>query len=342
MNKTTSFTIQEIAQILHCEAVGDLTHRIQGVDYLECATIEQATFLDNSLYKKQLAATQAGLIIIHPKVEERPEGKNYILSTTPSLSFQTIIELFLHPIASAFDGIHPSAQIAHNVLIEKNVTIGPNAVIDQKCTIGEGCTIGAGVFIGAETILGNSCVIYPNVVIREGTRIGNRVIVQPGAVIGSCGYGYHTDHQGKHISLKQLGTVILEDDVEIGANTTIDRARFKVTLIKRGTKVDNLVQIGHQVELGEDNLIVSQVGISGSTKTGRHVIIGGQAGIAGHLTISDQVILAARSGVSKSINEAGVYMGAPVMPRKEFGEQLAQIRNIGKLISRVATLENKS
>jgi UDP-3-O-[3-hydroxymyristoyl] glucosamine N-acyltransferase len=336
-----SFTVQEIAELLQCEAVGSLDHCIHGVDYLELATKEHATFLDNPLYQKFLTTTEAGLIVIHPKMA-RVEGKTYLLSTSPSLTFQKIIELFIQPIPSAFCGIHPSAYIDKSVLLGENVTIGPHVVIDRGCTIGDNSTIGAGVFIGAESILGTSCLIHPHVVIREGSFLGNRVIIQPGVVIGSCGYGYHTDKQGKHTFLKQLGRVVLEDDVEIGANTTIDRARFKETRIKRGTKIDNLVQIGHQVELGEDNLIVSQVGISGSTKTGRNVVIGGQSGIAGHVTIGDQVTLAARSGVSKSIDEPGIYMGAPVMPRKEFGTHFAQLRSIGKLIERVASLEEHS
>lgn len=340
MNSSLSFTIKELSEILDCEAVGDLSHHIEGVDYLECAESHQATFLENPLYQKQLTTTKAGLIVISPKTT-RIEGKNYLLSHTPSLVFQKIIELFIKPISSAFIGVHPTAHIEADVILGEDVTVGPHAVIDRGVIIGKGCTIGAGVFIGAESKFGDSCVIYPNVVIREGTLLGNRVIIQPGAVIGSCGYGYHTDRQGKHTLLKQLGRVVLEDDVEIGANTTIDRARFKVTLIKRGTKVDNLVQFGHQVEIGEDNLIVSQVGVSGSTKTGRNVVIGGQSGIAGHITITDQVILAARSGVSKSISEPGIYMGAPVMPRKEFGVHFAHMRSLSKLISRVADLEKK-
>jgi len=163
---------------------------------------------------------------------------------------------------------------------------------------------------------------------------------QPGAVIGSCGFGYFTDEKGRHHLLEQRGNVVIEDDVEIGANTTIDRARFKTTRIGRGSKIDNLVQIAHQVSIGEDNLIVSQVGIAGSTKTGKNVVIGGQAGIVGHIHLADYVMLAARSGVSKSIPKGGIYGGAPAVPIKEFTEQTILIKNIKKIVARLKKIED--
>lgn len=340
MRSPLRFTIKELSKLVDCEAVGDLSHIIEGVDDLESATSNQATFLENPLYQKQLSSTEAGLIVMHPKIP-LVSGKNYLLSKTPSLTFQSLIELFIRPPLSGFSGIHPTAVIHESVSLAEGVIVGPHVVIDQGVFIGRNTFIGSGVFIGAEVKIGEGVTLHPHVVIREGCIVGNRVIIQPGSVIGSCGYGYYTDHKGTHQNLKQLGKVILEDDVEIGANSTIDRARFKTTLIRRGTKIDNLVQIGHQVELGEDNLIVAQVGIAGSTKTGRHVVIGGQSGIAGHLTITDQVILGARSGVTKSIHEKGTYLGAPALPRKEFGEQFVQLRSIHKLTQRITALEEE-
>lgn len=333
------YKIQEIQSILDLPAIGNFHQEITGVNDLQFALSHEASFLDNSLYSSRLATTQAGLVIVAPNIKLY-EGKNYIISSSPSLSFQKLIELFLVSPKSAYDEeIHPTAVIDPTLIKGAAVAIGPHAVIDQGVVIKDHTKIGANCFIGAHVQIGSHCEIYPNVVIREGTIIGDRCIIQAGAVLGSSGYGYHTDKNGKHHYLKQLGNVVLEDDVEIGANTTIDRARFKSTIVHRGTKIDNLVQIGHQVEIGEDCLLVSQVGIAGSTKIGNHVVIGGQSGIAGHLQITDHVLLAARSGVSKSLKEKGVFLGAPAMPEREFKVFYTQMKGLGRLHKRIEALE---
>jgi UDP-3-O-[3-hydroxymyristoyl] glucosamine N-acyltransferase len=334
------YTLQQLATLTGAQLIGDPNHQITGVGNLETASSHEAAFLENPRYEKQLESSQAGVIFILSSLTPPPE-KNYLLSPTPSLAFQKVIELFIALPQSGFDRIHPTAVIHKEACIGQDVTIAPCAVIDRGVKIGPGCVIGPGVFIGADTVVGSECRFYANVTVREGCEIGNRVILQPGAVVGSCGFGYFTDNKGRHIPLKQLGKVILEDDVEIGANTTIDRARFKTTRICRGTKIDNLVQIAHQVELGEDNLIVSQVGIAGSTKTGRHVIMGGQVGVAGHIVITDGVMLAARSAVSKSLLQPGSYGGVPAAPLREAHLQFAQMRSLGKFIQRLKELESK-
>jgi UDP-3-O-[3-hydroxymyristoyl] glucosamine N-acyltransferase len=334
------YTLSELASLTGSQLIGNHDTQIRGVENLESASENEATFLENPRYEKQHALSKAGAICMHASL--RPlEGKNYLICKHPTLAFQKIIELFICLPQTGFSSIHASAIVHPEASIGERVIVGPCAVIDRGVKIGDDSCIGAGVFIGAETTIGASCTLHPNVTIREGCEIGNRVIIQPGAVIGSCGFGYFSNSQGQHISLKQLGKVILEEDVEIGANTTIDRARFKTTRICRGSKIDNLVQIAHQVEIGEDNLIVSQVGIAGSTKTGRNVVIGGQVGIAGHITITDGVILAARAAVSKSLGESGAYSGAPAAPIKVFNEQFVQVRSIGKWIKRLKELESK-
>lgn len=189
--------------------------------------------------------------------------------------------------------------------------------------------------------IGSDCHLYPNAIVRERCQIGNRVILQPGAVIGSCGFGYTTDNRGRHSKLNQVGIVIIEDDVEIGANTTIDRSRFKATVIGRGTKIDNLVQIAHGVVIGQDNIIVSQTGIAGSTRTGNWVIIGGQVAITGHITIADRVMIAARTGISKSITEAGKYGGLPAVPLKEHQRHSVYLRNIEKYVKEIKELQDR-
>lgn len=334
------YTLEELALITQSELIGDPTHPITGIDDLETASSSEAAFLENARYEKQMRASQAGVIVMAPTVRQEP-GKNYLLHETPSLIFQTLIELFIKPPQSGFSGVHPTAVIHEEAELGEAVSVGPHAVIDRGAKIGEGTSIGANVSIGAETRIGKECVLHPNSVVREGCEIGDRVILQPGAVIGSCGFGYFTDKQGQNHKLKQLGKVILEDDVEIGANTTIDRARFKTTRIGKGSKLDNLVQIAHQVELGPNNLMASQVGIAGSTKTGRNVVMGGQVGVAGHISITDNAIFAAKGAVSKSIEKSGVYSGLPVMPIKECNLHYVQLRNVGKMFERLKKLESK-
>jgi UDP-3-O-[3-hydroxymyristoyl] glucosamine N-acyltransferase len=335
-----SYTLDILARLTGCELIGDPAHQISGVENLEAALSHEAAFFENPRYERQLEKTQAGVIII-PKTIKPIPGKNFLISSNPSLSFQSVIELFITPPKSGFDGIHPTAVVHPGAIIGPDTRIGPHSIIDQGAVIGAQCVIETGVFIGAQTKVGSNCHFYSNVVVRENCQIGSRVILQPGVVIGSCGFGYFTDRQGKHIPLKQLGKVIIEDDVEIGANTTIDRARFKATIIKKGTKIDNLVQIGHQVEIGEDNLIVSQVGIAGSTKTGKNVVMGGQSGVAGHLHLADGVMLAAKTGVSKSLLQPGPYAGAPAIPLKEQHIQIMHMRNLEKHYQRLKELEAK-
>jgi UDP-3-O-[3-hydroxymyristoyl] glucosamine N-acyltransferase len=340
MQKSNSFTLLELSKLTGSEVVGNSDHEITGVDDLESANEQMASFLDNPRYEQQMLNSKAGVIFIQPSSPRAP-GKNYLLHANPSLAFQQVIKLFIPKVESGFTGIHPKAVVHETAKIAEGVTIGPTAVIDNHVTIGKDSKIGAGVFVGSGASIGENCTLYPNAVVRERCVVGNRVVIQPGSVIGSCGFGFFTDQKGRHHTLEQLGNVVIEDDVEIGANTTIDRARFKSTLIKRGTKIDNLVQIAHQVQIGEDNLIVSQVGIAGSTKTGRNVVIGGQVGIVGHIVITDGVMMAARSAASKSILKAGIYSGGPAIPIKEFNEQIVYIRNLKKLVSRVKALEEK-
>lgn len=336
----SEYLLSEIAQLTQSKLLGNPNQKISGIETLENAGQDQIAFLENPRYERQMAGSHAGAIIVHPSTH-LSENKNYLLHEHPTLCFQQLIELFIQLPASGFLAIHPTAVIHENCVLKEEVTVAPRAVIDQGVVIGSRTQIGAGVIIGAGVTIGDDCFIHSNAVIREGCQIGNRVVVQPGAVIGSCGFGYFTDKKGVHHPLKQLGNVILEDDVEIGANTTIDRARFKTTRIGRGTKIDNLVQIGHQVELGPNNLIISQTGIAGSTKTGQSVIMGGQTGVIGHLTIADGTMLAARSAVSKNITQGGIYSGTPAIPIKQYNSQLVYLRNIEKFLRRLEALEKK-
>ncbi|MFS8563724.1 MAG: UDP-3-O-(3-hydroxymyristoyl)glucosamine N-acyltransferase [Rhabdochlamydiaceae bacterium] len=249
--------------------------------------------------------------------------------------------LSLDTALSGFKGIHPTAVIHPSAKIGKNVHIGPYVVIDQESEVGDHTIIHAGSCLASLVKVGSHCVIHSHVTIREQCILGNRVTLQPGAVIGSCGFGYTTDARGEHTKQQQLGIVVLEDDVEIGASTAIDRARFKETRICKGTKIDNLVQIGHNVRLGPFNLIVSQTGISGSVKTGRNVVMGGQTGTVGHIEIADGALFAARSGIKKSIKQAGKYGGNPAISLDAHHREQVYLKRVADYGKKIEALERK-
>ncbi|MGR3912356.1 MAG: UDP-3-O-(3-hydroxymyristoyl)glucosamine N-acyltransferase [Candidatus Rhabdochlamydia sp.] len=335
-------SLLELSQITQTEMMGNPHHLISGVADLHSATSSELSFLENSKYTSLLEKTQAGVICVQAGTPLSPH-QNYLICSSPTQTFQEIIKLFYEESKpqSGFRGIHPTAVIHPTVKLGVNVTIGPYAVIDANCMVGDSSLIESHVFLGASVSLGTHCHLYPHSTVREGCRLGNRVILQPGCVIGSCGFGYFTDKQGRHQKQDQMGIVVLEDDVEVGANTTIDRARFSQTRISQGTKIDNLVQIAHNVSLGAHNLIVSQTGISGSVKTGHHVVMGGQAGTVGHIEIASGALFAARSGIKKSIKSPGKYGGDPVTSLYEHQKERVHMRNLDKLSAKIKELEQK-
>ena len=341
-DSTKKYTLKELAILTKSEAVGDSSLLITGVDALESAGKEDASFLANPKYRESINSSHAGVIFIDPNTEKVP-GKNFLVNENPSRAFQMAVELFLidENNKSGFEGIHPTAVIHPSVSIAEGVSIGPYAVVDKGCTIGRGTTIMSHVCICSGVTIGEECKIYPHVVVREKCFIANKVILQPGAIIGSCGFGFTTDAKGRHTKLDQLGNVQIHDEAEIGSCTTIDRARFKSTKIGYNTKIDNLVQIGHNVELGPSNIIVSQTGIAGSTKTGRNVVMGGQAGIVGHIEIGDGVMIASRGGVSKSLPPGGRYSGTPVMPLADYNRQQVHLRKIDEYVKKIQALEKR-
>lgn len=342
MNSNRSFDLATIATLTNCQLVGNPQQIISDVADLETASPQDASFFSNPRYQQAMNHSNAGVIFVDPQTQLL-DGKNYLISDQPSHAFQQLVDI-LHPprqFPSGFKGIHPSAVIHETAQLEEGVSVGPHAVIDEGVKIGAKSFIGAGVYIGPAAVIGSACLIHPRVVIREECQIGNRVIIQPGAVIGSCGFGYVTDKQGKHIKLNQVGNVIIEDDVEIGANTTIDRARFKHTKVSQGSKIDNLVQLGHGVTVGPYNFIVAQTGIAGSTSTGRHVVLAGQVAVAGHLHLSDGVTVAGRGGVTKSLSKKGEYGGFPAFSLEEYNRNQVFLRNIEKYIEQIKALTKR-
>lgn len=335
-----SYTLKELAERASATLIGDPSKCISGVDTLDEASENDASFLANPRYREAMKSSKAGVICIDPETPPQ-EGGNFLVSKDPSRTFQIIAELLsMAQEPTAFTGIHPTAVIDPSALIGKGASIGPYAVIDRKAVIGDGTSIGAHTFIGAAVEIGRDCHIFPSCTVREGCQLGNRVILQSGCVIGSCGFGYTTDAQGCHRKLEQLGIVVLEDDVEIGANSTIDRARFKKTIIRQGAKIDNLVQIAHNVEIGAHNILAAQTGVAGSAKTGHHVMMGGQVGVLGHVFVEDFTMIATRGGVSKSL-KTGKYRGSPAIPIAEYNRQEVYVRRLEEYVERIKALEKK-
>lgn len=340
--KERTITLDALAKLTNATLAGNPEYQITHVADLETAEPCDVSFLSSSRYEKSMKSSSAGAFFVLPSYAVE-EGKNYLLVSDPSLAFQKAINFFFEgrEKLTGFTGIHPTAVIHPTAKLSSSVSVGPYVVIDEEAIIGDGTTILAHASIGPYSTIGSHCLIHAHISIRERCQIGNNVIIQPGAVIGSCGFGYITDKAGRHIKLEQVGTVTIEDDAEIGANTTIDRSRFKTTRIGRGTKIDNLVQIGHGASIGEDNIFVSQSGMAGSSKTGRHVVLGGQAGITGHITIGNNVMIAAKSGISKSLEKAGNYGGHPAIPFEEHNRKSVYLKNIERYVQKIKALEEK-
>jgi len=338
-------TLAEIANIVDGEVVGDKDLVITGLNGMHEASEGDITFLANPKYIPFSKKTKASAIITSRDI--KVPGKPIICTDNPSLAFAKLITALTEKDELSIQGIHPSAIIADDAKLGKNVSVGPFVIIESQVKIEDNSVISAGSYIGRQTTIGKDCFIYPNVIFREKITIGNKVIIHSGSVIGSDGFGY-IQIDGANKKIPQIGTVIIEDDVEIGANVTIDRARFDQTVIGRGTKIDNLVQIAHNVKIGENCIIVAQVGISGSVTIGKNVILAGQAGVTGHLKIGDGAIVNAQSGVIKSIPAGEHVIGFPAKPHiqvkrsyRHFWKLPEYARTIQQLEKRIEELEEK-
>ena len=333
-----TFTVRELADFCGGEIAGDADLAISGAASLAEATSGEITFYGNPRYLAAFRKTRAAAAFVPADFEEQIIDAQ-IRVANPSKAFEQVVLKFAPEPIVFPPGIHSSAVIAAEASLGKNVSIGAHVVIEAGARIGDDARIGANSYVGHETTIGAGCLIYPNVTIRERTKIGERVIVHSGTVIGSDGFGFESV-AGEHKKVPQIGIVQIDDDVEIGANTTIDRARFGRTWIQEGVKIDNLVQIAHNVVIGKHSIIVAQVGIAGSVRIGQRVIIGGQAGIIGHIEIDDGTMIGAQSGVSKSLH-GGTWWATPTVPLPEAKQQIAWLRRLGKLFDRVKALEEK-
>jgi len=331
-------TLNEIAKIIGGQVIGNGEILITGASGIREAAEGEITFLANPKYSSFMHKTRAAAIVT--SADAQRTTKPIILTENPSLAFAKIISLFIPDETGYPKGIDYTAVIGKNVVLGKDAAIGPYTVIEDNAVIGDNTVIYAGCFIGQHTKIGNQALIYPHVSIRERVTIGSRVIIHSGAVIGSDGFGFVTI-KGLYHKIPQVGTVEIGDDVEIGANVTIDRARFGKTVIGRGTKIDNLVQIGHNVVIGENSLIVAQAGVAGSTIVGNNVTLGGQSGLVGHITVGDNAIVTGQTGVAKSVPSGTMVSGYPARPFMTTQRVNASLQNLPKLFNSVKELKKK-
>jgi len=335
-----NFPVTQIAELIHADVTGDGTLRISSLAKIEEAKEGDLTFLYLPLYEKHFPDTKASAIIVKKGFQKTRTDITYLEVDNPNKAFFSLLSTFF-PDRPKIKGIDETAYISPSATIGNNVSIGRNVVISDKCTIGDNCTIFHNVVLLDNVSLGAETELYPNITIRENCVIGKRVIIHSGTVIGSDGFGFLPDENNNYEKIPQVGNVVIEDDVEIGANVAIDRAMLGSTVIHKGVKLDNLIQIAHNVVIGENTVMSAQSGISGSTTIGKNCMIAGQVGFINHIHIADRVIIGAQGGVSKSITKPGFYIGAPLKEGREFLRTEGHIRNLDNYAKRIKQLENE-
>jgi UDP-3-O-[3-hydroxymyristoyl] glucosamine N-acyltransferase len=329
--------LHEIAEYLGGTVVGDGDVQIHDIRGIDEAGKGDLTFIANPKYRKKLESTGASAVIVGPDTEA--SDKNLLVVDDPYASMARALALF-YPEEKPLSGISEEAWVESDATIAEGAVVYPGVYIGRNVRIGRGTVLYPGVVIGNNSVIGEDSVLHPNVALYRKSRIGNRVILHAGVIVGSDGFGFANPGR-ENLKVSQVGFVQIDDDVEVGANCTIDRGTLGKTWIQRGVKIDNLVQIGHNVVIGENSIIVAQVGISGSTKLGKSVILGGQAGLVGHISIGDNVMVAAKSGVHKDIPPNQIISGAPNMPHNEWLRIQASIPKLPEMRKTVSSLLKK-
>jgi len=333
-------TLKDVAERIHGDLIGNGLVVISGISGIKEAKEGDITFIIDNSFKKYLKECKASAIILGKDINpDEFKEHNIITTKNPVLAYAKVAEIF-HSSSLKEKGISPSAFVSETSQISDDAVIYPYAYIGKESTIGEGAVIYPFVHIGDGVTIGKETVIYPHAVIYDKVIIGKNVIIHSGTVLGSDGFGYIWDGE-KHVKIPQIGVVEIEDNVEIGANVTIDRASLGKTLIKKGTKIDNLVQIAHNVTIGENSIIVSQVGIAGSSTIGDNVVLAGQVGVRDHVTIGNNVKAAGGTGITKSVPENSLISGNPHMPHKEWLRFQGHLKNLPKLNKRIKRIEKK-
>ena len=331
-------TLAEIAKEIQGRVVGDGALLINGICGIKDARPGDLTFLANDKYQHLAAATGASAIIVGKDV--LIQGKTVVQTDDPSTAFSKVVSMIKEDLTPRIKGIHPSAVIDPSAVVAEGVGIGPYVVIEKGVKIGRNTVICAGTFIGQGTSVGEDCLVYANVTLRENVTVGSKVVIHSGTVVGADGFGY-ASVDGVYKKIPQMGTVVIEDDVEIGACVTIDRARFDKTFIGRGTKIDNLVQIGHNAYIGRHCIIIALAGVAGSCHIGDHVIVAGQAGMGGHLNIGDGAVIAAQSGVIKDVPPGAKMFGTPAKEYRTAVKEMGLVGRLPQYVEKLAALEAK-
>lgn len=330
--------LNEISEWIGAQVDGDPQIKIHRLAKIEEAEPGCLSFIANPKYAKYINTTRASAVIVSPDFQDAPV--TLLRVKEPYYAFLQVAEKIYAPPPQLETGVHETAVLGNNVQLGKNVCIGPHVVIGDRCQIGDDSMIYAGTVLGSDVSVGGKTVLYANVSVREQCEIGDRCILHMGVVVGSDGFGF-AYKDGQYHKLPQMGNVVIMDDVEVGANTTIDRATMGSTVIRTGVKLDNLIQVAHNVEIGDHTVIAAQTGISGSTKIGKYNMIGGQVGFVGHIHIGDHVRIGAQSGITGDIPDNAYYNGTPARAFFREKREFAALTRLPELLKRVKSLEKK-
>lgn len=334
-DRVNRYTLGQLAREVGATVIGDAERIITGLRPLDEAGPEHLSFYHNRRYLEAARRSRAGALLV---ADAEPfSGRDLLVCRDAYPAFASLSSL-LNPAPRPAPGVHPSAVVATSARVDEGASVGPHAVVGDRAVVARGAVLGPCVVLGDDSEVGLDSILHPHVVIEPGCRVGARCIIHAGSVIGSDGFGFATV-RGEHRKVPQVGIVVVEDDVEIGANVCIDRATLGETRIGRGTKTDNLVQIGHNVRVGEHSLLVAQVGVSGSTHLGHHVVLAGQSGVAGHLHIADGTVVAAQSAVMADTQAGETVMGSPARPQREWMRAMANLLHLEALKRRLRAIE---
>lgn len=335
------FTAEQIAAFLGGEIVGDERVSVSNLAKIEEGTPGTITFLSNPLYTQYIYTTQASIALVRRDFEpEKAVTPTLIKVDDPYTCLTRLLEL-VEQARGQKSGVEEPTHIALSAQVADDAYVGAFTYIGERAVVGEGCKLYPQVYIGDDVVIGKNVTLYPGVKVYHGCRIGDNCIVHAGSVIGSDGFGFAPQADGSYKKIPQIGIVILEDNVELGANTTIDRATMGATIIRRGVKLDNLVQIAHNVEVGENTVMAAQVGVAGSTKIGSQCMFGGQVGIAGHRHVGNRVVIGAQSGIPNDVKDGMEVMGYPAVPKVEFARQTVHIKRLAQLNQTVKALQQQ-
>ncbi len=327
--------LEKIAALVGGTVNGDGSLEISGLSGIVEAGPGQLTYAADRKYLKQLAQCKASAVLVPETIET---ACAQIVVANPALAFAKLLSLF-HPAKRPPAGVDSQAAVGNDVRLGKDVTVSPFVAIGDRTAIADGVVLHPGVSVGADCVVGENCVLHANVTLYPGTVLGRNVILHAGVVVGADGFGYTPDEKGRHFKIPQVGNVVIEDDVEIGANSCVDRAALGTTRIKQGTKIDNLVQIAHNCTVGEHSILVAQSGVAGSSQLGRYVVLAGQAGVADHVTIGDQAILTARAGTFRDLEGGQAYGGNPSVPLTAWKKYVSQFPKLPEMARKIKDLE---